>query len=155
MAKYEVWLRPENLILIKGWARDGLTNEEIAKKMNVSRSTFSEWIKRFPEIAGAVRLSKEAADRRVENALFKMATGHTTTVKEPIKVRVVDIIEGKRVETEEVQYHEKEIYTPPNVTAQAMWLKHRQREKWGDDIDSVLEAPVINIVRNKRHEGTS
>lgn len=30
MAKYDDWLTPEGLLLIEGWARDGLTKEQIA-----------------------------------------------------------------------------------------------------------------------------
>lgn len=30
--KYKEWLKPENLVRLQGWARDGLTDEDIAKK---------------------------------------------------------------------------------------------------------------------------
>ena len=44
-AKWEKWLKPENLTLLQGWARDGLTNDQIAKKMGIVRSTLQSWIK--------------------------------------------------------------------------------------------------------------
>ena len=43
--KYQKWLEPENLILLEGWARDGLTDEQIAHNMGIAYSTFKEWKK--------------------------------------------------------------------------------------------------------------
>lgn len=48
--KYEKWLKEENLLLLEGWARDGLTDEQIAKNIGITVSTFYEWkksIRRF------------------------------------------------------------------------------------------------------------
>ena len=35
--KYEYWLTPEGLIKLEGWARDGLTDEQIAVNIGVNR----------------------------------------------------------------------------------------------------------------------
>ena len=45
--KYQEWLEPEKLILIEGWARDGLTDEQIAKNIGISRSTLNEWKNKY------------------------------------------------------------------------------------------------------------
>lgn len=37
--KYEQWLTPEGLLKLEGWAREGLTNEQIARNMGISRKT--------------------------------------------------------------------------------------------------------------------
>lgn len=37
--KYEKWLQPENLILLEGWARNGLTDEQIAHNMGITVKT--------------------------------------------------------------------------------------------------------------------
>lgn len=39
MAKYEYWLTPEGLLKLEAWARDGLTDEQIAKNVGISRET--------------------------------------------------------------------------------------------------------------------
>ena len=33
--KYQKWLEPEGLLLLEGWARDGLTDEQLAQKMGI------------------------------------------------------------------------------------------------------------------------
>ncbi len=44
MAKYTEWLTDG---ANQGWARDGLIDEQIAKNMGVSYSTFRDWRKNF------------------------------------------------------------------------------------------------------------
>ena len=41
--KYQKWLEPEGLLLLEGWARDGLTDEQIAHNMGVTAKTLYEW----------------------------------------------------------------------------------------------------------------
>ena len=36
--KYEYWITPEGLTLVEGWARDGLTDEQIAHNMGIALS---------------------------------------------------------------------------------------------------------------------
>ena len=69
MAKYTEWLTPEGLVLVEGWARDGLIDEQIAKNMNVAYSTFREWKKKFPTLSAALKQGKEVSDRQVENEI--------------------------------------------------------------------------------------
>lgn len=81
MAKgqYKKWLEPENLLLLQGWKRDGLTDEQIAKNIGVRRETLYAWINKYPNIANALKMGKEQANFIIENALFKKAkSGHVT-----------------------------------------------------------------------------
>lgn len=77
--KYEYWKSKDGLLLIEGWARDGLTDEQIAGNIGIRRSTLSEWKKTFPDIADALKKTKEVVDREVENALYKKALSGDTT----------------------------------------------------------------------------
>ena len=77
--KYQKWQEPDNLVLLQGWARDGCTDEELAKKMNISPSTLYEWVKKYPEISEAIKKGKEVVDYEVENALLKKALGGDVT----------------------------------------------------------------------------
>lgn len=79
--KYEKWQTDTGLTLLCGWARDGLTDEIIAKKMGISRSTLSEWKNAYPKIAEALSKNKEIADYEVESALFRSALKGSNTAQ--------------------------------------------------------------------------
>ena len=71
--KFDYWLSEDGLLLVEGWARDGLTEADIAHNIGISVSTLSEWKNRFPEFLTVLKQTKEVVDRRVENALYKKA----------------------------------------------------------------------------------
>lgn len=50
--KYEKWLEPEGLILLEGWVRDGLTEEQIAHNMGISRSTLNDYKSKYSKKLG-------------------------------------------------------------------------------------------------------
>jgi transposase-like protein len=77
--QYKEWLEKDNLLLLQGWARDGLTDEQIAHNMGISTTTLYEWKKKYAEIADTLKKTKEVVDRKVENALFKKAIEGDTT----------------------------------------------------------------------------
>lgn len=71
--KFEYWRSADGLILLQGWARDGLTEEQIAHNIGIKRQTLYEWKAKFPDINDALKKGKEIVDYEVENALFKRA----------------------------------------------------------------------------------
>lgn len=71
--KCDKWLTEEGLTLLSAWARDGLTDEQIAHNMGVSVRSLYNYKSRFPQIATALKVNKEVADIQVENALYKAA----------------------------------------------------------------------------------
>lgn len=79
MAKFEKWTTPRGLILLQGWARDGLTDVAISDKVGISRSTLAEWKKKYPEIEKALSQGKEVADYAVESSLYKRALAGDVT----------------------------------------------------------------------------
>lgn len=80
-SKADRWLEPDGLILIEGWARDGLIEEQIAHNMGIGLSTLGEYKKKYKEISDALKKGKEVADFMVENALFKSAMEGNTTAQ--------------------------------------------------------------------------
>lgn len=73
MAKVDEWLEKDKLILLEGWARDGLTEEQISKNMGVSVKTLYNWKTNNLPILQALKKGKEVVDFEVENALLKSA----------------------------------------------------------------------------------
>ena len=79
IAKYAEWLTEDGLLMIEGWARDGLTDEQIAGNMGIAYSTFREWCKSQPALSAALKRGKAPVDIQVENALLKKALGGDVT----------------------------------------------------------------------------
>lgn len=133
--KYEYWLTPEGLIKLEGWARDGLTDEQIAKNVGISRETLNQWKKKYADISDALKKGKEVVDYEVENALLKRALGFT-------------IKEEKLTKDGEVVELEREV--PGDVTAQIFWLKNRKPSVWRDkpkeDEEREERVTIINNI---------
>ena len=72
-SKADEWLTPDGLLRVKGWARDGLTDEQIAGSMRISASTLYAYKAAYPEISEALKKGKEVVDYEVENALLTRA----------------------------------------------------------------------------------
>ena len=144
--KFVQWLTREGLLKIQGWARDGLSDEQVAKNMGVSRSTLNVWREKYPDISDALKEGKEVADRIVENALFKSAQGYMVKVKKPIKIHVIEYASGtgrKKKEYDKIVQGEEEQWIPGQVTAQIFWLKNRKPEKWRDKpVDEAIDNNV-------------
>lgn len=139
--KYEQWLTPEGLLKIEGWARDGLTTEQIAECMGISRSTLNEWIKKHPDISDTIKKNKEIADRKVENSLYERALGGLHKVLKAFKVKETYYDkQGRKCEKEHIETATEEIYIPGDTTAQIFWLKNRKPEVWKDK--QIVEAEV-------------
>ena len=140
-AKFDQWLTEEGLLRIQGWARDGLTDKDISKNMRIGVSTLKEWKNRFEEIREALRIGKDAADRVVENALYKSATGYTIEVTEPVKLKrtIYDEETGRKIrEYEEIAQVTKQLHFPAQVTAQIFWLKNRKPDQWREKNDLAI-----------------
>lgn len=122
--KYEYWLTPDGLLLLEAWARDGLTDEQIALKMGINVATLYRYKQSYCEICDALKKGKEIVDIQVENALLKRAMGYEY---EETKI-IISEKDGRRVETVKKQM-------PPDTTAQIFWLKNRKPEKWRDRVE--------------------
>lgn len=125
--KYQRWLEPDGLLLLEAWARDGLTDEQIAEKCGIGTTTLYRWKDEYREIREALKRGKEVVDAQVENALLRRALGYR--YDEVTKEERIDRNSGERklvttkIVTKEVQ---------PDVTAQIFWLKNRRPDIWRD-----------------------
>ena len=79
-SKYFTHVEPK-LELIEGWARDGLTDEDIAKQLNIGIRTLYEYKIKYPQFSQALKKGKELVDYQVEKALLNKALkGDTTAI---------------------------------------------------------------------------
>lgn len=140
--KYQEWLEKDNLILIESWAREGLTDEQIASNIGIGTTTFYTWVDRFPVIRESLKKGKAPIDFEVENALLKRALGfeyeETETVYED-----VDGKPKKRIK--------KTIkYVPPDTSACIFWLKNRKPNHWrkmNEAVENKLKAETEKLLK--------
>lgn len=135
--KYQEWLEPEGLLKIEGWARDGLTDEQIATKIGISRSTLNDWKEKHPDISDTLKKGKEVVDREVENALLKRALGYEYD-------EVCEEFEGGVLVKRKVT--RKQVVA--DTTAQIFWLKNRKPDEWRDKPEAEQSTGGITIVNN-------
>lgn len=134
--------------MIHGWARDGLTNIQIANNVGVSERTFTEWVARFPAISSALKKGKAPVDIEVENALLKRALGYDY---EETVTEIEDTGNGK------TKKHVRKItrHVAPDTTAQIFWLKNRRPDKWRDKHDAAVGvdvedlAPLVELLKDE------
>lgn len=132
--KYEYWLSPDGLLRLEAYARDGLTDEQIAHNMGVSTATLYNYKRDHLEILEALKKGKEVVDIQVENALLKRALGYSYEEK---KVEVSE--EGTKV-TKTI----KEVV--PDTTAQIFWLKNRRPDRWRDKQDIEHSGQIGGVI---------
>ncbi|MDU0485398.1 helix-turn-helix domain-containing protein [Staphylococcus haemolyticus] len=125
------WLTEENLLRIQGWARDGLTNEQIAINMGITERTLYKWQKKDNQIRQALKVGKDVADRQVENALFKSAIGYD--YEEETVTNDGRVVKVKK-------------HKAANTTAQIFWLKNRKVNEWRDRQHLEHEGAVHNTI---------
>jgi len=134
--KFEYWRSGDGLTRLEGWARDGLTDAQIAHNIGITAKTLYEWKNKYREICEALKKGKEIVDIQVENALLKRALGYSYT----------EVME----ETGEngVKHRETVKCIPPDTTAQIFWLKNRRPDQWRDKpVEDRQNAALETAVR--------
>lgn len=134
------------------WAGQGLTEADIAAREGVTVRTLRGWARQKPEAAGALAEGRDAY-LKVEEALYKLATGYVVPVTKHFKetVREYDPATGKKTrETETAVPRVDEVYVQPSVTAAQYWLSNYRPEEWGREtpegerllraVDALLDA---------------
>jgi transposase-like protein len=107
----------DKLELVRGWARDGDTEEIIAQKLGIGRSTLTRWKHDYPQFLEALRKGKEVIDREVENSLLRSALGYE--YEEQTVTNKGEVVTIRK-------------YQHPNTTAMIFWLKNRKPQEWRD-----------------------
>lgn len=117
----------ENLDRIKEMARVGVTEEDIAKSLGISVSSFEKYKSEFPQLKESLKISKVDLSVTVKSALVKRALGYEYEEK---KQYITEDDNGnKKKHTEIITKH-----MPPDVGA----------------INSLLQNIDDNWYRDKR-----
>jgi len=108
--------------LVEAYDKEGMTDEQIFKKLGLSRNCFYKYLKEHDDLRDALKRGKVQPDDEVEGSLFKSAMGFTGP---------------------------NGTYYPPNPTSLIFWLKNRRREKWRDkqDVDMNMKADPNEAIK--------
>lgn len=71
--KREFWETERGLLLLRGWARNGLGGAEIAKRMKMGIKKLEAYEKENETVCSALSMGKEEVDLSVEEALLDKA----------------------------------------------------------------------------------
>lgn len=104
----------------RSMAERGATDREIAEELGVSERTLNRWKLTQEGFAEQIKLGKEAPDDRVEQSLYRRATGYTFEAQKVFQYHGEPVV---------VDYVE---HVPPDTTAAIFWLKNRRKDAWRD-----------------------
>ena len=135
--KYNIYVEPK-LLLVEGWYKNGLTIEQIAKNLGISKVTLYKYMDEHAELSERLKKSKEVADIEVENALFKSALGYEY---EEVKQLIEEDKEGNK--KKKIEKTKK--FIPPNPTAIIFYLKNRKRKDWNDKQGETDEEKELRL----------
>jgi transcriptional regulator with XRE-family HTH domain len=119
---------PYHLKIAELAARMGLTNEQIAEQMGISKSSLHEWFKKFPELKKIITEAKEEPDKLVIDSLFQRARGYSH------KETIFFHYKGDVVPVDTIKHY------PPETVACIFWLKNRLPKDWRDRHDINLKG---------------
>ncbi|WP_276704266.1 transposase [Romboutsia ilealis] len=131
----------DKLVLVEGWARNGLTEQQIAKNLGVAYSTFRDYKTKYPALSAVLKKGREVIDFEVEGALIKRALGYSYVeeTKELVEDEMTGSAELKVIKT--ITKH-----VAPDVTAQIFWLKNRKPEEWKNDPHKVkIDKEILKL----------
>lgn len=148
--KYESWITEDGLTILRGKARDGLTNEEIARSViGINPATIYEWIKKFPEIGEAIKKGREPIAIKIEDSFYSRCDW---VQKEETREELYETEGGKKAR----KIVRTKRWFPPDTAALIFALKNLRkdkfREKQLDDIEgsaTLAEArEILNGVKS-------
>ena len=131
--------KPEFARIAQRLCRNGATDIEVADVLGISVRTFYRWCLLHDEFTAAVRVGKDAADDRVERALYQRAVGY-----EYVAEKIVTPKGGGPVA---VPYN---MHVPADVRAALHWLAIRRPRPWAHVPEPDTDIAAI-IAERRQH----
>lgn len=136
--KFHDWLTRDGLLQIEGWARLGLTDEQISKNIGISRSTFNEWKRKYTDISDSLKKGRGPLVFEIENALVKKALGYVDTESIVTEEKMVD---GQIVELKKTV---KRKY-PPDTGSAIFLLKNKRPDLFQDKPKTTADKRAVEL----------
>lgn len=125
-------------MLIESLIQNGYNYSQVCEKLGIHVNVFAYWKRVHPEVKEAIRRGKAPADEKVEQSLFKVATGYTfeEVTLEPKTLTADEIKARSQLENPPpIPMVKKKIVrkqVAPNVLAQIFYLKNKRPDTWKD-----------------------
>ena len=143
---YKKWLEPDNLVLLQGWKRNGLTDEQIAQNIGIRRETLYAWKKRFPNINNALKRGREQSNYIIESKLFQTAlSGNTTAMIFWLKNNWRDKYNDSELSPEERKLAVARMKKLEAETKNVQ-LRNKSLEENGADVEEALDRIMDKLV---------
>lgn len=140
---YPLKVQPK-LDMIEGWARNGMSNKQIALNLGVGESTFQRHLRDYQELKDALRNGREDAEIIVENALFKRACGYNYVEATKERQKVYDEYGDWTGKYEMVSTKRVLKHVQGDVNAQTYWLEHRAPHRWEKNPMPGIDISIVN-----------
>ena len=114
-------------LLAEGMAREGMIDVEIAAALGISKDTFYQYQKKYPDFYDSIKRGKAPVDVRAENSLLKRVEGYEF---EETHIEYEAVKKGEKASAKKVKKITKQM--APDVTACIFWLKNRKPKEWRD-----------------------
>lgn len=147
MAKgqYKKWLEPENLVLLEGWKRNGLTDQQIADNIGINRRTLDKWKSKYRHIGRALKVGHEQANYAVEGKLFKKAmSGNITAMIFWLKNNWRDKYNDSELSPEERKLAVARMKKLEAETKNVQ-LRNKSLEENGADVEEALDRLLTRL----------
>ena len=142
---YKKWLEPDNLVLLQGWKRNGLTDEQIAQNIGIRRETLYAWKKRFPNINNALKRGREQSNYIIESKLFQTAlSGNTTAMIFWLKNNWRDKYNDSELSPEERKLAVARMKKLEAETKNVQ-LRNKSLEENGADVEEALDRLLTRL----------
>ena len=142
---YKKWLEPDNLVLLQGWKRNGLTDEQIAQNIGIRRETLYTWKKRFPNINNALKRGREQSNYIIESKLFQTAlSGNTTAMIFWLKNNWRDKYNDSELSPEERKLAVARMKKLEAETKNVQ-LRNKSLEENGADVEEALDRLLTRL----------
>lgn len=150
--RYKKWLNPENLTLIEGWKRNGLTDDQIAHNMGIAPRTLAYWKRDHMQILQALKVGREQANFIVERELFSKAVkGNTTAMIFWLKNNWRDKYNDSELSPEERRLAVARM-KKLNADTRIAEAKAKAMEEHGQDIATALDKVMDKLVEESDKE---
>ena len=143
---YKKWLEPDNLVLLQGWKRNGLTDEQITQNIGIRRETLKKKKKRFPNINNALKRGREQSNYIIESKLFQTAlSGNTTAMIFWLKNNWRDKYNDSELSPEERKLAVARMKKLEAETKNVQ-LRNKSLEENGADVEEALDRIMDKLV---------